>query len=78
VGSELGAGIALCTTWADGDMKTWATLAKDALDQDPARALGEVTHVAVQLARALASAPGSTWSEPADVLQHLALDAEKP
>ncbi len=74
MGQELGEAIALCTTWAEGDIETWGRLAADALDKDPAQVLGQVTHVAVQLARAVASQAG--W-DVSQVFQHIALDAEE-
>jgi len=74
MGQEFGEAIALCTTWAEGDTGTWGRLAADALEKDAPQVLGQVTSVAVQLARAVASQAG--WSV-AQFFQHLALDAEQ-
>ena len=77
VGDELGDGIALITLWAAGDTKTWVHLAGEAArDSRSIEVMGQLTHVAVQLARAIASQAGIDW--PVErVIQHFAQTAQR-
>ena len=67
-------GVALCTTWSEGDQKLWRQLANEALAEDALAALAQVTHIAVRMAEALASLTDTTVS---GVLEIYALDAER-
>ena len=59
MGEELSTGIALCTAWASNDDRT-------------SDVMGQLTHIAVQLARGLASID-PRFSDAQGVLNHLAM-----
>lgn len=70
---DLSTGIALCTAWERGDLESWAKIAQEngAVDRRTLLTMGEVSHVAVELARALAAAEGEV--DPEDILSQIAL-----
>jgi hypothetical protein len=77
--SALSDAIALCAAWEGGDMTVWATLARSVLDEDPVAILGQLSHVAVVLAQAVAATTTTQTGDPytvLQVLQRLALEAE--
>ena len=76
MGDELARGIALATAWSMRDSDTWATLAEEGLASDPFDLIGELSHMVVQLATAVATTAGEGWT-PEKVLQYFALDAEE-
>jgi len=75
MGEELSTGIALCTAWASNDVKSWARIAHEngaSNDDRTSDVMGQLTHIAVQLARGLASID-PRFSDAQGVLNHLAM-----
>ena len=70
---DLSTGIALCTAWERADLESWAKIAHEngAGDNGTILAMGELTHIAVELARALAAAEGEL--EAKEILSQMAL-----
>ena len=69
---ELAKGIALITAWIAGDMTQWGVLASEGIQNDAVDLVGELTHLAGQLARSIAATSGEDWP-PERVLQMIAL-----
>jgi len=73
---ELSTGIALCTAWASKDQRSRARIALETgvrSDSEAFNVMGQLSHLAVQVARALASVD-SRFEDAQAVLNHLAMD----
>ncbi len=62
-------GVMLCKSWLDNP-EVWAHRAAPLLKRDPVAILGQLSHIAGQLAKAVAAEAGGDWT-PAMVLDHL-------
>jgi hypothetical protein len=76
---RLADGVALITAW-DGETESWARLALEAKAGDTVDVLGQLSHIAVRLAAAIATTAtaeaGEEWTV-GRVIQHFAMLAEQ-
>ncbi len=72
---ELSTAVALCTAWERGDLESWGEIARKngADDSGTVLAMGELSHIAVELARALGAAEGQL--EAKEVLSQISLQS---
>ncbi len=72
---ELSTGIALCTAWAGDDQISWARIVLEngvGPDDKAFNVMGQLTHTAIQLARAVASVD-HRFDDAQSVLNYLAM-----